>query len=129
MHLAHHNKQRIPVVTPEKIPEFCQRALEKLRCTLPKVEASFRASKSPKPEDVRNLCDFYIQVLEGGFCPNAPHLFELGKGGTESTLYLVVDEQTCVTLFFLEKRSHSVVVGSFSPRSCTLGALGVSSHD
>ena len=71
----------------ENIPNFCREALAILRGLLPRVEKHYRAAEpghpGPTPLDVRHICDFYCNVIAGGFCPHAPHLFRLGKGGAE----------------------------------------------
>lgn len=91
----------------EEAPVYCREALTVLRRVLPKVEHKYRASESssetplvaadeqepgkqhhrqhkgPAVQDVGHICDFYSNVLEGGFCPHAPHLFRSGQEGTE----------------------------------------------
>jgi len=68
------------------VPDRCQSILTSLRKILPKVEEAYHSKKKPRAEDVGHMCEFYVQVMEGNFCPNAPHLFRLGKGGTQGKL-------------------------------------------
>ena len=67
----------------EKIPEQCRIDLEKLRNLLPEIEKKFHPNllgeKGPEAQDVAHLCDFYNSVMQGNYCPYAPHLFHLGK--------------------------------------------------
>ena len=69
-------------VPHEEIPERCQRDIDALRKILPKVECMVAVEEKPHPLDVAQLCHFYQTVMNGGFCPHAPLLFEWGKNGT-----------------------------------------------
>lgn len=71
----HHRRRDAAVV-----PEYCQQMLESLRKIVPKFERGFQGT------DAGHLCAFYIQVMEGGFCPHAPHFFDYGLGGTQGTV-------------------------------------------
>jgi len=55
-------------------PKCCQEALASLRTILPKVEKAYPPHKA-SVQDVAHMCDFYNDVLTGGFCHHAPHLF------------------------------------------------------
>jgi hypothetical protein len=83
-----------PCIHVENTPEKCQRELHILRRVLSTLEkeyqpnnASRNSSRNSKgtPEHVGHMCDFYRDVLAGGFCPHAPHLFQLGRGAIDST--------------------------------------------
>ena len=86
------------------LPQRCLKDIRALRQLLPKVEktiqpqvdsneASPRAAKTGRSKaiqkegteasDICHLCDFYESVLNGVFCPHAPHLFQWGKGGID----------------------------------------------
>lgn len=71
----------------ESIPAHCKGDLEGLRNLLPKIEEKFQppatGQKGPEAHDVAHLCDFYISVMKGNYCPHAPHLFHLGKSPTD----------------------------------------------
>lgn len=62
----------------------CLSDLEIVKRILPRVEKKYRyrprakSSKSNKPEamNVMHLCSFYRDVLKGGYCPEAPALFQ-----------------------------------------------------
>jgi hypothetical protein len=69
----------------EEVPRYCQESLQSLRVIVPKVERNYPPRETSATE-LHHLCDFYQDVLSGGFCPHAPHLFLLGKGATESKL-------------------------------------------
>jgi hypothetical protein len=75
----------------EQVPDGCREAIDMLRKILPKVELKSMSihrepgqKRGPPARDVAHMCDFYTSALNGVFCPHAPHLFLLGKGGTES---------------------------------------------
>jgi hypothetical protein len=75
----------------EQVPQGCRLAIDMLRKILPKVELKSMSihrapgqKRGPPARDVAHMCDFYTSVLNGVFCPHAPHLFLLGKGATES---------------------------------------------
>jgi hypothetical protein len=86
-HQSHHEKNRLSSYAVDDeghVPEFCQQGiLGSLRKILPKVEVAYRADKSPSAKDVGHMCDFFLQVIDGSFCPHAPHLLKLGRGATE----------------------------------------------
>jgi hypothetical protein len=65
------------------MPEVCRKELGILTKLLPKVEEAL--DESPSVDDVANLCDFYVSVLRGTFCPYMPTLFRLGKEPIEGT--------------------------------------------
>ena len=71
----------------ENIPEQCRIDLEKLRNLLPEIEKKFHPSthgeKGPAAQDIAHLCDFYNSVMQGNYCPYAPHLFHMGKSPHE----------------------------------------------
>lgn len=65
----------------EEMSPACQRDLKLLKELLPKVEAT--CCKDVHSLDVvGHLCDFYNDVLKGGFCPHAPNLFMWGESGS-----------------------------------------------
>jgi len=68
-HAATHHRHR----QDEAQSEGCQRDLDHLSTLIPKVETAYL--KSTQFDD---LCDFYNDVLSGGFCPYAPNLFNGG---------------------------------------------------
>lgn len=76
-----------PLENEDEVPSFCREALKILRGLLPRVEKHYHAAEpghqGPTPLDVRHMCDFYCNVISGGFCVHAPHLFRLGKGASE----------------------------------------------
>lgn len=76
---AHASNKGLCAATVAEAPQCCQEALTSLRTILPKVEKAYPPHKSAV-QDVAHMCDFYQDVLSGGFCPNAPHLF---LGATE----------------------------------------------
>ena len=81
-HRSRHEKGRIsahPNDVEGEVPKFCQDVINTLRKVMPKVEQAYRASTNPRVEDIGHICDFFEQVIEGGFCPHAPHLLRLGK--------------------------------------------------
>lgn len=90
----HHHKNCYVAECWNDVPKYCQEALETLKRILPKVEQTIQvcdgsASNTNKPTinklvDLGHMCDFYNDVLVGGFCPNALYLFDLGKGAIES---------------------------------------------
>jgi hypothetical protein len=86
---------RFPCIHVENTPEKCQRELDILRKVLFKLEQEYQAaatttvSTSATPEHVGHMCDFYRDALAGGFCPHAPHLFQLGRGAMDSTLFII----------------------------------------
>lgn len=59
----------------------CQKDLKALSVVIPKVEAEYLHSA-----EIAHLCDFYNDVINGGFCPHAPKLFRTG-----------IDDCECVT--------------------------------
>lgn len=67
----------------ENIPDQCRVDLEKLRNLLPEIEKKFQppahGERGPDAHDVAHLCDFYNSVMQGNYCPHAPHLFGTGK--------------------------------------------------
>ncbi len=65
----------------EKMPQCCQKDLRLLKELLPKVEATY-CTDVKATDAVAHLCDFYNDVLAGGFCPHAPNLFRWGDNGT-----------------------------------------------
>jgi len=71
---AHASNKGLCAQTVSEAPQCCQEALSSLRTILPKVEKAYSPGKSAV-QDVVHMCDFYNDVLSGGFCPNAPHLF------------------------------------------------------
>lgn len=80
----YHSKDCVPIANWNDLPEYCQCALDTLRRTLPKVEQAIHDSVTLKTDDLQHLCDFYKDLVEGGFCSHALHLFDLGKGAVES---------------------------------------------
>ena len=70
---AHACKEGLCAATVEDAPQCCQDALASLRTILPKVEKAYPPHKT-LVHDLAHMCDFYNDVLSGGFCPNAPHL-------------------------------------------------------
>ena len=77
--ITHHKNGATSV--DEKISLCCKKDLRLLKELLPKVEAT--CSTDAKATDVvGHLCDFYNDVLTGGFCPHAPNLFRWGGNGT-----------------------------------------------
>jgi hypothetical protein len=105
--VSHHNKKDSSSATAasnwcqddeEQVPDGCREAIDMLRKILPKVELKSMSidryhhreqpggqkQRGPPARDVAHMCDFYTSALNGVFCPHAPHLFLLGKGGTES---------------------------------------------
>ncbi|KAL7571763.1 hypothetical protein ACA910_002855 [Epithemia clementina (nom. ined.)] len=88
-HQAYHKTKALENISFEKeddVPSFCREALKILKRLLPRVEKHYRAAQSghqgPAPLDVRHMCDFYCNVISGGFCIHAPHLLRRGKGAT-----------------------------------------------
>ena len=95
------NSRADPKNNEENLPQRCLKDIRALRQLLPKVEKSIQPqvdtpgwkrkrsrAKSLKEtgadaSDVSHLCDFYDTVLNGHFCPHAPHLFQWGKGGID----------------------------------------------
>jgi hypothetical protein len=77
---THHKNQNGAAHFEDEMPQGCKRDLEFLKELIPKVEASY--CKDVRSTDVANLCDFYNDVLEGGFCPHAPNLFRWGDSET-----------------------------------------------
>lgn len=71
---AHESNKGLCAATVEEAPQCCQDALASLRTILPKVEKAYPPHKT-QVHDLAHMCDFYNDVLSGGFCPNAPHLF------------------------------------------------------
>lgn len=65
----------------DDIPARCRKDLVTLGTILPKVEQA--TNQQPTAAEIGHLCSFYQDVLVGGYCPHAPHLFTWGKGGTE----------------------------------------------
>jgi hypothetical protein len=67
----------------ERIPDQCRADLEAMRNLLPEIEKKFQppaqGQRGPEAHDVAHLCDFYNSVMQGNYCPYAPHLFHLGK--------------------------------------------------
>jgi hypothetical protein len=71
--------------------------LRLLKELLPKVEAT--CSTDAKATDVvGHLCDFYNDVLTGGFCPHAPNLFRWGGNGTGKVISLWMVVRSAGTL-------------------------------
>ena len=58
----------------------CKRDLRLLKELLPRVELSC-CRELNSVEMLGHLCDFYNDVLQGGFCPHAPELFRGGDDG------------------------------------------------
>jgi hypothetical protein len=94
--IFHKNSKSHAVARPdeveENLPEKCSKDLASLRSLLPKVEKAFKATTNgqkggPEALDVSHLCAFYHSVLNGAYCPHAPHLFSWGKGAVEGELY------------------------------------------
>ena len=74
--------------TTNTLPVECTKALTILEKTLPKLERTYRANPAAPSattvEHVGHICDFYQDVIRGGFCPHAPHLLlALGQGATQ----------------------------------------------
>lgn len=73
-----------------RIPDQCRSDLEMLRNLLPEIEKKFRpparGERGPEAHDVAHLCDFYNSVMQGNYCPYAPHLFHMGKSVNEGRL-------------------------------------------
>ena len=65
----------------EEMSLACQKDLKLLTVLLPKVEAAC-CNDVNSMEVVGHLCDFYNDVLRGGFCPHAPSLFRWGDKDT-----------------------------------------------
>jgi hypothetical protein len=90
-HASHHynnnnnNNPDDPVLLLEDVPIKCRNDLIKLGTILPKVEQA--THHKPTAAGIGHLCSFYQDVLVGGYCPHAPHLFQWGKGGTEGTVH------------------------------------------
>lgn len=76
----HHLSNNYPN-NDEPISDACNSGLKALQSLLPKVENACLEAGTLRFTDVSHLCDFYNDVLEGGFCPHAPNLF-----GWESTM-------------------------------------------
>lgn len=77
----------------ENIPEQCKMDLEKLRNLLPEIEKKFHPNghgeKGPEAQDVAHLCDFYNSVMQGNYCPYAPHLFHMGKSPSDGEWWIL----------------------------------------
>jgi hypothetical protein len=79
-HRATQHKDGAPRLD-EEMSLACQKDLKLLTELLPKVEAA--CCKDVNSMDVvGHLCDFYNDVLRGGFCPHAPCLFRWGNNET-----------------------------------------------
>ena len=78
---AHESNKGLFAATVMEAPQCCQEALASLRTILPKVEKAYPPHNT-MVHDLAHMCDFYNDVLSGGFCPNAPHLF-LGVSESE----------------------------------------------
>lgn len=88
-HRLRHEKNHIATDSVDEVggvPAFCQDVINTLRKILPKVEKHYHASRNPKPEDISHICDFYEQVIEGGFCPHAPLIIKQGKHGSDGKI-------------------------------------------
>ena len=72
----------------DDIPARCRKDLVTLGTILPKVEQA--TNQQPTAAEIGHLCSFYQDVLVGGYCPHAPHLFNWGKGGTEGMFMAAV---------------------------------------
>lgn len=85
----------------ERIPDQCRADLEQLRNLLPEIEKKFQppapGQRGPEAHDVAHLCDFYNSVMQGNYCPYAPHLFDLGKSpkNGEHGLFSFLARQRC----------------------------------
>jgi serine/threonine-protein kinase ATR len=76
--VCHHNKTESSNCDDD-IPHSCRKDLTLLLELLPRVEAT--CCKDDSIEVLGHLCDFYNDVISGGFCPHAPNLFRWGKSG------------------------------------------------
>ena len=70
---------------PQDVSDHCRSEISSLSLVLPQVETRYRANtpNSYPVQDIHHICDFYSSVINGMFCPNAPHLFQCGRGGVE----------------------------------------------
>jgi hypothetical protein len=95
---THHESNHVLSEEWDNVPLFCQEALTTLKRILPRVENRILIIEnnnnnnnnsndtkmiSSNVSDLGHLCDFYNDVILGGFCPHALHLFDLGKGAIE----------------------------------------------
>jgi hypothetical protein len=87
---THHECNNILTEEWDDVPGYCQEALTALKRILPRVEHRIPIGNNVKVSssvsDLGHLCDFYNDVIRGGFCPHALHLFDLGKGAVEGTI-------------------------------------------
>ena len=79
-HQTHHRQRCRLCPNFDDCEPFCRDAIIALRNAIPKVEQALDS----KPENIRQLCIFYQSVVGGIFCPQAPHLFDVGRKGVES---------------------------------------------
>mmetsp|Transcript_10899 Transcript_10899/g.30148 ORF Transcript_10899/g.30148 Transcript_10899/m.30148 type:complete len:3004 (+) Transcript_10899:116-9127(+) len=117
-HLLWHKRRGRDSTTYEQegqVPKNCRDALALLRKILPRVEKKYRAAEpghpGPAPFDVSQMCDFYCHVLSGGFCVHAPHLFHLGRGGSEvlPRVFYLMQHAVSKTVIVHSIEDHSVL--------------------
>ena len=82
-HASNHQNRDGCAAMLDDVPPGCREALTSLRTVLPKVEQAYPShhhhhastTTTTTVQDLAHMCDFYNDVLSGGFCPHAPHLF------------------------------------------------------
>ena len=57
------------------IPPKCRSSLETLQQLLKRVDEIYSPEMSPHSSHVINLCDFFLSVISGSFCPHFRRLF------------------------------------------------------
>lgn len=69
----------------DELPQACVKTLNSLRnVVLPKILPAFHPTQNPKASDLRNVCDFYVNVIYGTFCPSSLRVFDFGRNPHES---------------------------------------------
>jgi hypothetical protein len=82
---SRHKNNRTWLLANEHIDDLCRTTIDIVFKTLRKVERGYHHTGKSNHQDIAHVCDFYRNVLMGGFCPHAPRLFQNGHQGTEST--------------------------------------------